>query len=297
MSRPATAVHVMLGHSRWTAAAREMARQHWGNDAGLTLIMTSLGALGALFFRGGMLAKVVTAYSGNSFPSYAPNPIFKAAYESGEVDGRALVDPDHGPAPGGGGPGPPGRRSPAPSPGRTWPPTVPSRPSTPPSVRWACWLRWSRTWPCCMPPWPTARATWPSPSPCSRGRGGRGRPVGASWPRWSRSSTTSMGSATGSAFPPTGSWPWSRRPSAPIPGGCYAPGLPAGRLRRGHPLLDRRRRAPPGGLRRLGPEAPTGPAGPRRLPAAARWTTAWIGLRRLSDPDRGAGMPRPTRFP
>ncbi len=83
--RPGDAVHVMLGHSRWTAAAREMARQNWGEDAGFTLIMTSLGALGALFFRGGMLAKVITAYSGNSFPSYAPNPIFKAAYESGEV--------------------------------------------------------------------------------------------------------------------------------------------------------------------------------------------------------------------
>ena len=62
-----------------------MARQQWGTDAGLTLIMTSLGALGALFFRGGMVRKVVTAYSGNSFPSYAPNPIFAQAYQSGEV--------------------------------------------------------------------------------------------------------------------------------------------------------------------------------------------------------------------
>jgi acyl CoA:acetate/3-ketoacid CoA transferase alpha subunit/acyl CoA:acetate/3-ketoacid CoA transferase beta subunit len=82
---PGDAVHVMMGHSRWTAGARETARQFWGTDAGFTLIMTSLGALGALFFRGGMLRKVVTAYSGNSFPSYAPNPIFKRAYESGDV--------------------------------------------------------------------------------------------------------------------------------------------------------------------------------------------------------------------
>ena len=82
---PGDAVHIMLGHSRWTAAARELARQQWGADPGLTLIMASLGALGALFFRGGMLHKVVTAYSGNSFPSYAPNPIFQHAYESGEV--------------------------------------------------------------------------------------------------------------------------------------------------------------------------------------------------------------------
>jgi acyl CoA:acetate/3-ketoacid CoA transferase alpha subunit/acyl CoA:acetate/3-ketoacid CoA transferase beta subunit len=47
--------------------------------------MTSLGALGALFFRGGMVKKVITTYSGNSFPTYTPNPIFRQAYESGEV--------------------------------------------------------------------------------------------------------------------------------------------------------------------------------------------------------------------
>ena len=83
--RPGDAVHVMLGHSRWTAGARELARQFWGEDPGFTLIMTSLGALGALFFRGGMLNKVVTTYSGNSFPTYTPNPIFRQAYESGDV--------------------------------------------------------------------------------------------------------------------------------------------------------------------------------------------------------------------
>ena len=84
--RPGDAVHVVLGHSRWTAAARELARQGWGSDLGLTLVMTSLGALGALFFRGGLVRKVITAYSGNSFPSYSPNPIFQRGYESGEVE-------------------------------------------------------------------------------------------------------------------------------------------------------------------------------------------------------------------
>ena len=82
---PGDTVHVMLGHSRWTAAARELARQHWGGDPGFTLVMASLGALSALFFEGGMLRHVVTAYSGDSFPTYTPNPIFRRAYESGEV--------------------------------------------------------------------------------------------------------------------------------------------------------------------------------------------------------------------
>jgi acyl CoA:acetate/3-ketoacid CoA transferase alpha subunit/acyl CoA:acetate/3-ketoacid CoA transferase beta subunit len=48
--------------------------------------MTSLGALGAMFFRGGLVRKVVTTYSGNSFPTYTPNPIFRQAYESGQVE-------------------------------------------------------------------------------------------------------------------------------------------------------------------------------------------------------------------
>ena len=84
--RPGDTIQVMLGHSRWTALAREVARQFWRRDPGFTLVMTSLGALGAMFFRGGLVRKVVTTYSGNSFPTYSPNPIFRRAYESGEVE-------------------------------------------------------------------------------------------------------------------------------------------------------------------------------------------------------------------
>jgi acyl CoA:acetate/3-ketoacid CoA transferase alpha subunit/acyl CoA:acetate/3-ketoacid CoA transferase beta subunit len=84
--RAGDTVHLMLGHSRWTASARELTRQFWGEDPGFTLVMTSLGALGALFFRGGLVKKVITTYSGNSFPTYTPNPIFREAYESGAVE-------------------------------------------------------------------------------------------------------------------------------------------------------------------------------------------------------------------
>ena len=79
-------VQILCGHCRWTAAAREMARQFWGTDAGFTLVMVSLSSLGALFFRGGMVSKVVTTYSGDTFPTYTPNPVFQQAYTSGAVD-------------------------------------------------------------------------------------------------------------------------------------------------------------------------------------------------------------------
>lgn len=84
--RPGDTVHVVLGHHRWTAAARELCRQQWGQDAGLTLVMASLSSLGALFFAGGLVRKVVTAYSGDSFPTYTPNPVFQRAYAAGDVE-------------------------------------------------------------------------------------------------------------------------------------------------------------------------------------------------------------------
>lgn len=84
--RPGDCLQVLVGHSRWTAAAREVVRQWWGRDPGFTLVMVSLGSLGALFVEGGLVHRTVTTYSGDSFPTYTPNPVFQRAYASGAVD-------------------------------------------------------------------------------------------------------------------------------------------------------------------------------------------------------------------
>jgi acyl CoA:acetate/3-ketoacid CoA transferase alpha subunit/acyl CoA:acetate/3-ketoacid CoA transferase beta subunit len=77
---------MVTGHTRWTAGARELIRQWWGRDPAFTLVIPSLSSLGTLFFRGGLVRKVVTGYSGDTFPNFTPNPIFGAAYTSGEVE-------------------------------------------------------------------------------------------------------------------------------------------------------------------------------------------------------------------
>ena len=84
--RAGDAVHVVCSHTRWTAAARELVRQWWGRDPGWTLVMLSLSSLGTLFFRGGLVRRVVTGYSGDVFPNFTPNPRFGRAYLSGEVE-------------------------------------------------------------------------------------------------------------------------------------------------------------------------------------------------------------------
>jgi acyl CoA:acetate/3-ketoacid CoA transferase alpha subunit/acyl CoA:acetate/3-ketoacid CoA transferase beta subunit len=84
--RPGDVLHPVVGHTRWTAATREVVRQFWDRDPGFTLVMLSLSSLGALFFRGGLVRKVVTGYSGDTFPNFTPNPWFARAYERGEVE-------------------------------------------------------------------------------------------------------------------------------------------------------------------------------------------------------------------
>jgi len=78
-------LHLVVGHTRWSAAAREVVRQWWGRDPGFELVMLSLSSLGALFFRGGLVRRVVTGYSGDTFPNFTPNPHFARAYASGDV--------------------------------------------------------------------------------------------------------------------------------------------------------------------------------------------------------------------
>jgi acyl CoA:acetate/3-ketoacid CoA transferase alpha subunit/acyl CoA:acetate/3-ketoacid CoA transferase beta subunit len=84
--RPGDALHLVVGHARWSAGAREIVRQFWDSEPGFELIMLSLSSLGALFFRGGLVRRVVTGYSGDTFPNFTPNPWFQRAYRNGDVE-------------------------------------------------------------------------------------------------------------------------------------------------------------------------------------------------------------------
>jgi len=84
--RAGDSLHLVVGHTRWSAVAREVVRQWWDRDPGFELIMLSLSSLGTLFFQGGLVRRVVTGYSGDTFPNFTPNPIFAGAYQRGDVE-------------------------------------------------------------------------------------------------------------------------------------------------------------------------------------------------------------------
>lgn len=83
---PGDSLHLAVGHTRWSAGAFEIVRQFWKKDPGFELVMLSLSSLGTLFFRGDMVRRVVTGYSGDTFPNFTPNPVFASAYTKGRVE-------------------------------------------------------------------------------------------------------------------------------------------------------------------------------------------------------------------
>ena len=91
--RAGDVLHPVVGHARWTAATREVVRQWWGRDPQFTLVMLSLSSLGALFFRGGLVRKVITGYSGDTFPELHAQSDFRGCVRAGRGRSRALVVP------------------------------------------------------------------------------------------------------------------------------------------------------------------------------------------------------------
>ena len=106
------ALHLVVGHTRWSAAAREVVRQWWGRDPHFTLVMLSLSSLGALFFRGGLVDRVVTGLLGRHVPELHAQPVVPAGVPVGRGRGRALVVPRVRAAARGRGEGAPGDRDP-----------------------------------------------------------------------------------------------------------------------------------------------------------------------------------------
>ena len=286
--RPGDTVQVLCGHSRWTAAAREMARQYWGSDAGFTLVMLSLSSLGALFFRGQMVRKVVTTYSGDTFPTYTPNPIFQEAYASGavEVEHWSILTFTQ-------------RLEAA---ARGLPAIVTGslagvvdgverrlhRGRHRPSARSGSWRRSCPTSPSCTARWPTGKETWCCPSPCSKGRGGRGRRVAGVVATVERVVESLDGLGHRVKIPAHRVLAVVEAPFGAHPGGLYAPQTPGGVLRRGHRLLGRGARRHPRRLRRLGPALGARAHHPRRAISSGWDASGSTGCRRAPTPSRGA---------
>lgn len=84
--KPGTGIHIGTTHCCPNAAILEIARQFYGKKPGFTLIMRGIRDTAMVLLHMGLLSKVITAFSGNVYPWYSPNPVTQKAYVNKEVE-------------------------------------------------------------------------------------------------------------------------------------------------------------------------------------------------------------------
>jgi len=84
--KPGAKIHIGTTHCCSGAAIREIARHFYGQHPDFTLIMRSIRDTVTILIHLGLVKKVITAFSGNPYPWYGPNPICQKAYVNKEVD-------------------------------------------------------------------------------------------------------------------------------------------------------------------------------------------------------------------
>ena len=270
--RPGDAVHVMCGHTRWTAAARQLVRRVVGPRPRLHARHAEPVVARHAVLPGRARAQGRHRLLGRRLPQLHPQPDLLRRLPSRRGRGRALVVPGLPAAAGGRRPGAAGRHHRARSPARRWRTTTASPWSTRRSatVGLVEALR-PRRRAGARARSPTATATWPSTRRCSKG-------CGARWPPARRDRHRRAG---------------GRRHPAVVPPG--APSRRTGCCRSPSARWARTPAACTAGSPRPSPTARTSSSGPRSAtPVAAR------RLRRL-DPRLGArrpdhaGVPGPAR--
>ena len=84
--KPGASIHLAATHSAPGAAIYEIVRQFHGTKPGFTLIMRGIRDTVSILIHLGLVKKVITAFSGNVYPWYSPNPITQKAYVAKDVE-------------------------------------------------------------------------------------------------------------------------------------------------------------------------------------------------------------------
>jgi acyl CoA:acetate/3-ketoacid CoA transferase alpha subunit/acyl CoA:acetate/3-ketoacid CoA transferase beta subunit len=84
--QPGASIHLAATHCSPGAAILEIARQYHGKKPGFTLIMRGIRDTVSILIHLGLIKKVITAFSGNVYPWYSPNPVTQKAYVRKEVE-------------------------------------------------------------------------------------------------------------------------------------------------------------------------------------------------------------------
>lgn len=83
---PGMSLHLTLVHSRPNALIWEVVRRFWGTQPGFTLIANGVTGPAHALVHGGLVARIVSAFCGDVFPSANPHPIYQQAFLDDDVE-------------------------------------------------------------------------------------------------------------------------------------------------------------------------------------------------------------------
>lgn len=83
---PGANIHIAVTHCCSYAAVLEIARRFHGSRPDFTLIMRGIRDTVIILLHMGLIKRVITAFSGNVYPWYGPNPVCQKAYAEKNVE-------------------------------------------------------------------------------------------------------------------------------------------------------------------------------------------------------------------
>ncbi len=84
--RPGMTLHALSTTSRPNAILYEVMRRFWGKDPRFTYVSISLTGTAPVMVRGGLIARAITTFCGDSYPTPGPNPVFTRAILDGTIE-------------------------------------------------------------------------------------------------------------------------------------------------------------------------------------------------------------------
>jgi acyl CoA:acetate/3-ketoacid CoA transferase alpha subunit/acyl CoA:acetate/3-ketoacid CoA transferase beta subunit len=83
---PGMTIHLAYSEGRPMASCNALVRVFAGTAPGFTIVSAGLVANQAAMVTEGLVAKLLVSFVGENYPTPAPNPIFQAAIDSGEIE-------------------------------------------------------------------------------------------------------------------------------------------------------------------------------------------------------------------
>ncbi len=84
--RPGMTLQICTSHNRPGSVVYELVRQFSGKDPGFTISSLGVVSTAVMLVHQGLTRKLITTFTGDSYPTPGPNPVIQKAYKEGRIE-------------------------------------------------------------------------------------------------------------------------------------------------------------------------------------------------------------------